>query len=149
MLKPRSWLAPRPDLGLLLLRLGGAYLLLMVHGLPKLQHYAGELAHIDDPLHLGRGLTLWLALLAEVLCPLAIAAGLCTRLACLPVLVLLLVSMLAVHPDWSLADGQFGWLLLVIFASISVAGPGRYTLLALLGPADTKRESSAAGGAHG
>jgi len=149
MLKFRSWLAPQPDLGLLLLRLGGAFLLLMVHGLPKLQHYAGELAHIDDPLHLGRTFTLWLALLAEVLCPLAIAAGLLTRLACLPILVLLLVSMLAVHPDWSLADGQFGWLLLVIFASVSVAGPGRYTLLAMLRPEASKRQPSASGGAHG
>lgn len=127
----RRYAAARPDLGLLLLRLGGAYLLLMVHGLPKLQHYGDELAHIDDPLHLGRAVTLWLALLAEVLCPLAIAAGLLTRLACLPILVLLLVSMLAVHPAWSLAEGQFGWLLLVIFASIAVAGPGAYAVQSL------------------
>ncbi|MFC0166967.1 DoxX family protein [Pseudoduganella danionis] len=150
MLKSFPWLAPQPDLGLLLLRLGGAVLLLTVHGLPKLQHYAGELAHIDDPLHIGRGLTLWLALLAEVACPLAIAAGVLTRLACLPILVLLLVSMLAVHPDWSLADGQFGWLLLVIFASISVAGAGRYTLPALLRMGSLPAAQPPSGGAaHG
>lgn len=164
MLKRATWLAPQPDLGLLLLRLGGAYLLLMVHGLPKLQHYAGELAQIDDPLHLGRPLTLWLALLAEVLCPLAIAAGLYTRLACVPVLVLLLVSLLAVHPEWSLAEGQFGWLLLVIFASIGVAGGGRYALAGLpvrqatmpapvpeaLTPAGTTRpQDEGSGGRHG
>src|SRR5574343_134352 len=162
MLKRATWLAPQPDLGLLLLRLGGAYLLLMVHGLPKLQHYAGELAQIDDPLHLGRQLTLWLALLAEVLCPLAIALGVYPRLACVPVLVLLLVSMLAVHPDWTLAEGQFGWLLLVIFASIGVAGGGRYQLTGLLVPPAAAAAASAdavpvaarahddsAGGQHG
>lgn len=130
----QRWLA-RPDAGLLFLRLTGAAMLLMVHGLPKLQHYADELLHIDDPLHLGRTLTLWLALLAEVLCPLLIAAGILTRLACVPVLVLLLVSMLAVHPDWSIAEGQFGWLLLSIFGTIALTGPGAYAFRAAGRPA--------------
>jgi putative oxidoreductase len=121
-----------PDAGLLLLRLAGAFLLLYVHGLPKLLHYGSELQHIEDPLHLGAGLTLSLAIFAEVVCPLLIAAGLFARLASLPVLFLLLVSMVFVHPDWSVAEGQFGWLLMTIFASVAVAGPGRYTLRLLL-----------------
>ncbi|BBB62420.1 LysR family transcriptional regulator [Undibacterium sp. KW1] len=118
----------KPDLGLLFLRLAGAFMLLYVHGLPKLLHYSTELAHIDDPIHLGRSLTLWLALLAEIVCPMLIAAGILTRLACLPIIILLLVSMLAVHPGWSIAEGQFGWLLLIIFGSIALAGPGAYSL---------------------
>lgn len=123
----RLTMPARPDLGLLFLRLAGAFMLLYVHGLPKLMHYSNELAHIDDPMHLGRGLTLWLALLAEIACPLLIAAGMLTRLACLPIIFLLLVSMLAVHPDWSIAEGQFGWLLLIIFCTIALAGPGAHS----------------------
>lgn len=103
-------------------------MLLYVHGLPKVLHYSTELAQIDDPLDLGRGPTLWLALLAEIACPLLIAAGVLTRLACLPIIFLLLVSMLAVHPDWNIAEGQFGWLLLIIFSTIALAGPGAYSL---------------------
>ena len=122
-----SSLPVRPDLGLLFLRLTGAFMLLYVHGLPKLMHYSTELSHIDDPMHLGRALTLWLALLAEIACPLLIAAGILTRLACLPIIFLLLVSMLAVHSDWSIAEGQFGWLLLIIFGTIALAGPGAYS----------------------
>lgn len=125
-----------PDAGLLLLRLAGAFLLLYVHGLPKLLHYGSELHHIEDPLHLGAGITLSLAILAEVLCPLLVAAGIYVRLACLPILLLLLVSMVFVHPDWSVAEGQFGWLLMTIFASVAVAGPGRYTLPSLSRRAD-------------
>ncbi|MFZ6760914.1 DoxX family protein [Undibacterium sp. Ji50W] len=117
-----------PDAGLLLLRLAGAFLLLYVHGIPKLLHFSNELQHIEDPFHLGAGLTLSLAIFAEVLCPLLIAAGFFTRLACLPILFLLLVSMLLVHAYWSIAEGQFGWLLLTIFSSIALAGPGRYSL---------------------
>ncbi|MBC3909718.1 DoxX family protein [Undibacterium umbellatum] len=124
----RLSLPARPELGLLFLRLAGAFMLLYVHGLPKVLHYSTELAQIDDPLDLGRGPTLWLALLAEIACPLLIAAGVLTRLACLPIIFLLLVSMLAVHPDWSIAEGQFGWLLLIIFSTVALAGPGAYAI---------------------
>jgi len=125
-------LVPAPDWGLLYLRLTAALLLFYVHGLPKLQHFDNELQHIDDPLGLGRGLTLGLALFAEVVCPIGIALGLLTRLATLPVLVLLIVSILLVHPDWTVADGQFAWLLVIIFGTLALTGPGRYSLDARL-----------------
>ncbi|HEX8604631.1 MAG TPA: DoxX family protein [Pseudoduganella sp.] len=121
-----------PDAGLLFARLAGAALLLWVHGLPKLLHWQGELAHIDDPLHLGRGITLACALFAEVLCPFLIAAGLFTRLACLPVLFLVAVSVALVHPEWATVkgqfDGQFSWLLLIVFGTIALAGAGRWSV---------------------
>jgi putative oxidoreductase len=121
-----------PDAGLLYARLTGAALLLWVHGLPKLVHWQGELAHIDDPLHLGRGLTLACALFAEVVCALLIAAGLFTRLATVPVLLLLFVSMVLVHPDWTVEQGQFGWLLIIVFGTIGLCGAGRFSLDARL-----------------
>jgi putative oxidoreductase len=104
-----------PDIGLLFARITGALLLLHVHGLPKIMHYQNELAHIDDPLGMGHALTLWCALFAEVVCPVFIALGLFTRLAALPVVFLLAVSMVLVHPDWSIEQGQFGWLLVIVF----------------------------------
>ena len=72
------------------------------------------------------------ALIAEVLCPLLIALGWATRLACLPILGLLLIALLVVHPEWSLEQGQFGWLLLVLFGTLALTGPGRYSLEARL-----------------
>jgi len=123
-----------PDAGLLFARIAGAALLLWVHGLPKLLHWQDELARIDDPLGMGRGLTLACALFAEIVCPILVAAGLFTRLAALPVLFLLLVSMLLVHPEWSIAEGQFGWLLLIVFGTIALSGAGRYSLDARFTP---------------
>jgi len=119
---------PTPNIGLLYLRLTAAALLVHVHGLPKLLHFGSQRQQIGDPMHLGRGLTLGFALFAEIACPLAIAIGWRTRLASLPILVLLLVSMLLVHPDWSIAEGQFGWLPIVAFGAIALAGRGRYSL---------------------
>jgi putative oxidoreductase len=119
---------PPLDLGLLFLRVAGSFMLFYVHGLPKLLHYAHELTVIEDPFGLGPALSLWAAIFAEALCPLLIAVGVFTRLACLPVIGVLLIAMLAVHPDWSIAEGQFGWLLLVIFTAIALCGPGHWRL---------------------
>jgi len=116
------------DLGLLFLRASGGLFLLWVHGLPKLLDYGEQLKVIEDPFHLGANVTLLLAIFAEVLCPLLIIAGVLVRLACLPILSVLLIAMLVVHPEWTLLEGQFGWLLLIIFTSILIAGPGRLAL---------------------
>ena len=116
------------SLGLLFLRVTGSLFLLWVHGLPKLLDFSAQLQLIEDPFHLGAHLTLSLAIFAEVLCPLLIVAGVLARLACLPVLFVLLVALLVVHPQWSVAEGQFGWLLLILFTTVFIAGPGRLAL---------------------
>ncbi|MBV4456128.1 MULTISPECIES: DoxX family protein [Pseudomonas] len=113
------------DLGLLFLRGSAALFLVWVHGLPKLLDYSEQLKLIEDPFHLGAHITLSLAIFAEVLCPLLIIAGVLVRLACLPILAVLLIAMLVVHPQWSLFEGQFGWLLLIIFTTLLISGPGR------------------------
>lgn len=99
-----------------------------MHGLPKLLNYNAQLQVIEDPFHLGANVTLMLAIFAEVLCPLLIIAGVLVRLACLPILAVLLIALLVVHPQWSLDEGQFGWLLLILFTSLLIAGPGRLAL---------------------
>jgi len=116
------------DWALLWLRVAGSLLLLQVHGLPKLLHFSEQLSLIEDPWHLGARLTLSLAIFAEVLCPLPIILGVFTRLACLPIFAVLLVALLFVHPEWSLAEGQFAWLLLIVFGAVFIAGPGRIAL---------------------
>lgn len=116
------------DFGLLFLRVTGGLFLLWVHGLPKLLDFTAQLQLIEDPFHLGAHLTLILAIFAEVVCPLLIVAGVLARLACLPILFVLLVALLIVHPQWSVAEGQFGWLLLILFTTVFIAGPGRLAI---------------------
>ncbi|AOE78933.1 DoxX family protein [Pseudomonas lurida] len=118
----------RQDLGLLFLRVSGALFLLWVHGLPKLLNYSEQLKLIEDPFHLGASVTLLLAIFAEVLCPLLIMAGVLVRLACLPILCVLLIALGVVHPEWTLFEAQFGWLLLIIFTALLISGPGRLVL---------------------
>ncbi len=127
-MKTSTAFAPRIDTGLFFLRLTASLLLLYVHGLPKVFHFSEELTHIEDPFGLGPYMSLLPAIFAEVICPLFIIAGVGTRLACVPVIVVLLVAMLVVHADWSIADGQFGWLLLIIFTTLLLTGPGNWRI---------------------
>jgi len=119
---------PRVSAGLFFLRLAGSLLLLHVHGLPKILHFSEELTRIEDPFGLGPMMSLLPAILAEVVCPIFIILGWGTRLACLPIIAVLLVAMLVVHPGWSIAEGQFGWLLLIIFTTLALTGPGGWRL---------------------
>lgn len=123
---------PTPDrsgaLALLFMRVAAALLLLQVHGLPKLLHWQSELQHIEDPFGLGPAPTLVLAVFAEVLCPILLILGVFARLACLPVIAVLLVALVFVHPQWSLEEGQFAWWMLILFAGLAIVGPGSYRL---------------------
>ncbi|WP_312060403.1 DoxX family protein [Pantoea septica] len=126
---------PRINAGLFFLRLTGCLLLLYVHGLPKVFYFSEELTRIEDPFGLGPWMSLLPAIFAEVICPLFILIGVFARLACLPIIGVLLVAMLFVHPGWSIAEGQFGWLLLIIFTTLAITGPGQWRL-----GAGTRRE---------
>ncbi|MEZ0585615.1 MULTISPECIES: DoxX family protein [Erwinia] len=128
MMKPLFSQPPRIDAGLFFLRLTGCLLLLYVHGLPKVFHFSEELTRIEDPFGLGPYMSLLPAIFAEVICPLFILAGVFTLPACLSVIGVLLVAMVFVHPDWSMVEGQFGWLLLIIFTTLAITGPGRWRL---------------------
>lgn len=117
--------------GLLFMRVAAALLLLFVHGLPKLLNWSSELQRIEDPFGLGAPLTLGLAVFAEVVCPVLLLLGVAARLACLPVLAVLLVALLVVHPNWTLEQGQFAWLLIALYGGLALTGPGAYSLAGL------------------
>ncbi|WP_343594425.1 DoxX family protein [Pseudomonas sp.] len=119
--------------GLLFMRVMAALLLFFIHGLPKLLAWSGELQRIEDPFGLGAPLTLGLAVFAEVVCPLLLLLGVAARLACLPVLAVLLVALVVVHPDWSLEQGQFAWLLVALYGGLALTGPGLYSVSGLIG----------------
>ena len=128
----KTFLAPQsPTLtaaGLLFMRVMAALLLLFIHGLPKLLNWSGELQRIEDPFGLGAPLTLGLAVFAEVVCPLLLLLGVAARLACLPVLAVLLVALVVVHSDWTLEQGQFAWLLVALYGGLALTGPGAYSV---------------------
>jgi putative oxidoreductase len=126
--------ASSTDIGLLFLRVSASVLVLIVHGLPKIEHYRREAATIEDPFHLGKKLTVAFAIFAEVVCPVFMIAGFATRLCALPVMAVTAIALLRVHPEWTIDQAQFAWMLLILFGTIAIAGPGQFALATWLGP---------------
>jgi putative oxidoreductase len=114
------------DAALLFLRVSASVLVLGVHGLPKALHIRAQLGAIEDPLHLGSAFTLAFAILAEVACPVLMILGVLTRLAALPIIVVTVVALTLVHPDWNFGQAQSAWMLLILFSTVAIGGAGRY-----------------------
>ena len=55
-------------------------------------HYARQVASIEDPLHIGKTLMLCFAIFGEVFYPILMIAGIGTRIADLPILLITLMS---------------------------------------------------------
>ncbi|KQB52955.1 LysR family transcriptional regulator [Pseudomonas endophytica] len=126
--KPKTLADISLPLGLLFLRVCAALLLLHIHGLPKLLNWSAELQRIEDPFGLGATLTLAMAVFAEVICPVLLLLGVFARLACLPVLAVLAIALLVVHPEWTLEQAQFAWLFTVLYAGLAITGPGAWVI---------------------
>lgn len=49
-----------------------------------------------------------------------------TANAALPIMVITLMALTLVHPEWTLDQAQFAWMLLILFGTIVIGGAGRY-----------------------
>ena len=122
----------RPDLGLLILRLGVGSFLLFAHGLPKLLAAADKAAHFPDPLRIGHVPSFVLAAGAESLGALLVALGLFTRPTALTALITMLVAGLVQHAPDPWAKKELALLYAVPFATLLLAGAGTWSLDGLL-----------------
>lgn len=114
--------------GLLLLRVGAGALLLYGHGWAKLTHFSERAARFADPLHVGTPASLALVVFAEVFCSVAVALGLFTRLAVVPLLIFFAVAIFIQDPHGSFDDKELALLYAVPFLTLLFTGGGRYEL---------------------
>jgi putative oxidoreductase len=120
--------SPQPDLGLLVLRLGAGLMLAFGHGLAKLTTFPEKAASFADPIGLGPTVSLALVVFAELFCALAVAVGLLTRLATLPVLFTMGVAAVAVHGSDGFKGMEKALLFGVLYLVVMLTGPGKYSL---------------------
>ena len=73
-------------------------------------------------------LSLALAVFAEFFCALAVAAGLWTRLAAVPVLFTMGVAAFLVHADDPLKVKEKAFLFGLLYLVVLLTGPGKYAL---------------------
>jgi len=116
------------DLGLLALRLGMSAMML-THGVPKLRMLlTADEIDFADPIGIGEPATLVLAVLAEVVAPIFIAAGLWTRWAAIPVAATMAVAAFMVHSGDPLDKREPALLFLIGFGTIMCTGAGHFSI---------------------
>ena len=118
--------------GILLLRLGAGGLLFGAHGLPKLLQWSERAPRFANPIGLGPEVSFALVVFAEVVCALAVALGLATRLAAAPIVFFLLIGAFVQHAADPFREKELALAYLVSFATLTLTGGGRYALDTLI-----------------
>lgn len=117
----------KADLGLLLLRLS-AGLFMASHGWDKALRLASGNTQFADPLGIGALPSLILAIFAELVCAAAVAVGIWTRAAAIPVVIAMAVAAFVQLAREPFGEKELALLYGAAFLAIALLGGGRYSL---------------------
>lgn len=116
------------NLGLLLLRVAAGGMMLVKHGIPKIERFGQDPIRFSDPLGVGVLASLSLAVFAEVVCSSAVILGLLTRLAAVPLVATMLVAAFIVHADDPWNKKEFALMFALPFLTLVFTGPGAWSV---------------------
>lgn len=132
-MKLGKWL--RSDLGsvsanyiIFIFRLLVSLELIVVHGFKKLGIGTDVAEIVPNPFNLPYLLNEFLAIFANLICPIFIIIGLGTRFASIPILVVTLTGYFVIHSEGSLAENDIPFMYSMSFLLIAFTGGGRYSL---------------------
>lgn len=116
------------DLALLVGRFAIAVLMLL-HGLPKMQLlFSGADIQFPSVFGMSAGLSLTLAVFAEVFCSILILVGFITRFATLPLIITMLVAVFSIHASDVFAKKELAVMYLAGYIVLFIAGSGKYAV---------------------
>ncbi len=120
------------DIALLIARAGIAVLML-THGIPKIMMlFSGAPIQFPGVMGMSAGLSLSLAVFAEVACSILLLAGFATRLAVVPLITTMLVAVLFIHAADPFAKQEPAFQYLLVYVILLFTGSGRYSIDYLL-----------------
>ena len=120
---PTTRYTARASLFLLALRVLFGVLLLS-HGIAKVDDFAALSEVFPDPLGLGSRISLTLAIFGELFCSVGFIVGAFYRLALIP----MIFTMCVVHGDDPFAVKELAAIYLSVFVLMYISGPGNYAL---------------------
>lgn len=118
--------------GMLILRLGMGGLM-MKHGYDKLIHFSQYKAQFINFLGMGQSVSLSLVVFAEFFCALFILIGLFTRLATIPLIIVMCVALFKAHNADVLGEGEMASLFLAGYITLLFTGPGKISVDGMMG----------------
>lgn len=107
-------------------------MLFMMHGLDKAVNFNILVGNFPDPLGIGPFATLLLVVFAELFCAIFFIFGLLYRIIMIPMIIAMAVAFFVIHHS-DMTQGELAFLYFVIFILMYIAGPGRFSLDALIG----------------
>lgn len=119
------------NITLLVLRVGIG-LLMLGHGIPKLQMLISGDIQFPGVMGMSPTLSLALAVFAEVVCSILLLVGLLTRYAAIPLIVTMLTAVLIIHGDDPFAKQELGILYLIVYLALFMLGSGKFSFDAVL-----------------
>ena len=120
------------DGALLLLRIGVA-VMMIPHGLQKLNGFEKMQNQFVSFMGLGPKVSLVMAMSAELGCSILLLIGLFTRLATIPLIITMLTALFLAHNGALFGDGEKNGLFILMFLTLLIVGPGAYSLDAKMG----------------
>ena len=102
--------------------------MMLVHGYPKFRKLISGDMEFANPLGIGEGPSLFLAVIGEFIAPILIIIGYKTRFAAIPTLITMLVAAFIAHGADPFGVKEKALLFAVIYAVIILLGPGKYSL---------------------
>jgi len=114
-------------IGLALLRIAPS-IMMLTHGIPKFQKIISGNLEFGDPIGIGAAPSLFLAVIAEFICPILIIIGFKTRWMAVPPAITMAVAAFVHHAADDFGTKEKAFLFLVIFVVIIMLGPGRYSI---------------------
>lgn len=114
-------------IALLMLRLSSG-MMMLVHGWNKFTQVGTLKASFPDPFGWGSDISLYLTLLAELICPVLLIIGFITRLAVLPLIIVMGVAIFSIHAKDPFADKELAVFYGIVYFAILLTGPGKFSL---------------------
>ena len=102
--------------------------LMMGHGYDKLVNFAAKKGTFMNFMGIGRTASLSLTIFAEFFCALFIIIGLLTRLAAIPLIVVMCVAIFKAHNADFFGEAEMASLYLSAFVVLLIVGPGRISI---------------------
>ncbi len=120
------------NLAMLILRLGVG-ILIASHGYSKLVHFNEMKHHFMNFIGLGSTITLTLVVFAEFFCSIFLILGLFTRLAVIPIIIVMTTALFKVHNGDLFAEGEKAAIYLAGALVILLCGPGKISVDGMIG----------------
>ncbi len=103
-------------------------LLMLTHGIPKLQMLMSGNIQFANPFGIGTTLSLVLCVFAEVICSVLLILGLATRLAAVPLIINMLVAVFIALSTQPFGKKELGIMYLLFYFGFLILGAGKYSI---------------------